>query len=50
MGVPDKFIEQGTQKELYKECGFDAEGIYSAVKALIKPRILQTSSRQIFSQ
>ena len=50
MGVPDKFIEQGTQKELYKECGFDAEGIYSAVKALIKPRIFQTSSRQIFSQ
>lgn len=50
MGVPDKFIEQGTQIELYKECGFDAEGIYSAVKAMIKPRIFRTSSSQIFSR
>jgi 1-deoxy-D-xylulose-5-phosphate synthase len=50
MGVPDKFIEQGSQKELYKECGFDAEGIYAAVKAMIKPQVLQTSSKQIFFQ
>ncbi len=50
MGVPDKFIEQGSQKELYKECGFDTEGIYQAVRTLIKPKVLQASSRQIFSQ
>ncbi|MBN2213888.1 MAG: 1-deoxy-D-xylulose-5-phosphate synthase [Bacteroidales bacterium] len=50
MGVPDKFIEQGSQKELYKECGFDSEGIYNVVKALIKPRILQTSTKQISFQ
>jgi 1-deoxy-D-xylulose-5-phosphate synthase len=50
MGVPDKFIEQGSQKELYKECGFDAEGIYAAVKTMIKPRVLQPSSKQIFFQ
>jgi 1-deoxy-D-xylulose-5-phosphate synthase len=40
LGVPDRFIEQGTQQELYKECGFDAEGIYQTVKALVMPRIL----------
>jgi 1-deoxy-D-xylulose-5-phosphate synthase len=50
LGVPDKFVEQGSQKELYEECGFDAEGIYTAVKTLIKPRILHTSSRKIFFQ
>jgi 1-deoxy-D-xylulose-5-phosphate synthase len=37
LGVPDRFIEQGTQQELYKECGFDADSIYKAVKAMIKP-------------
>lgn len=50
MGVPDKFIEQGSQKELYKACGFDADGIYAAVRAMIKPGVLQPSSKQIFFQ
>jgi 1-deoxy-D-xylulose-5-phosphate synthase len=27
LGIPDYFVEHGTQKELYHECGFDAEGI-----------------------
>jgi 1-deoxy-D-xylulose-5-phosphate synthase len=40
LGVPDRFIEQGTQQELYKECGFDTESIYQAVKALVKPNVL----------
>ena len=32
LGVPDRFIEHGTQQELYKECGYDAEAIMDAVK------------------
>lgn len=32
LGVPDRFIEHGTVPELKKECGFDAEGIYAAIK------------------
>ncbi|HJX70885.1 MAG TPA: 1-deoxy-D-xylulose-5-phosphate synthase [Bacteroidales bacterium] len=44
LGVPDKFIEQGSQKELYKECGFDAEGIISAIKAMVKPRVFSKVS------
>jgi 1-deoxy-D-xylulose-5-phosphate synthase len=28
LGVPDRFIEQGTPEQLYKECGFDTDGIY----------------------
>lgn len=31
LGVPDRFIEQGSLKELHRECGFDAEGIAQAI-------------------
>ncbi len=27
LGIPDYFVAHGSQKELYHECGFDAEGI-----------------------
>ena len=27
LGLPDRFIEQGTQEEMYKELGLDSEGI-----------------------
>ncbi|MCD4735440.1 MAG: 1-deoxy-D-xylulose-5-phosphate synthase, partial [Bacteroidales bacterium] len=32
LGVPDKYIAQGKPEELYKECGFDVEGIINTVK------------------
>ncbi|MCK9617846.1 MAG: 1-deoxy-D-xylulose-5-phosphate synthase [Lentimicrobiaceae bacterium] len=32
LGIPDRFIEQGTPEQLYHECGFDAEGIAEAVR------------------
>jgi len=32
LGVPDKFIEQGSVGELHHLCGYDAEGIIKAVK------------------
>jgi 1-deoxy-D-xylulose-5-phosphate synthase len=31
MGIPDYFVEHGTQQELWHECGYDAEGIRKAV-------------------
>ncbi len=31
LGIPDRFIEHGTQPELYKECGYDQESIYREV-------------------
>lgn len=34
LGIPDSFIEQGTQRQLYKECGFDAAGIADSVRLL----------------
>ncbi|WP_423129473.1 1-deoxy-D-xylulose-5-phosphate synthase [Gaoshiqia sp. Z1-71] len=35
LGVPDLFIDHGTQEELYRECGFDQKGIYQAIVDLI---------------
>lgn len=40
LGIPDKFIEHGTQQQLYKECGFDVEGIYQTAKRLIVPKVV----------
>jgi 1-deoxy-D-xylulose-5-phosphate synthase len=30
LGIPDRFVEQGTPAELYHECGIDLEGIVNA--------------------
>jgi 1-deoxy-D-xylulose-5-phosphate synthase len=35
LGIPDYFVEHGTQEELYRECGFDAEGIELAIREVI---------------
>ena len=36
MGIPDKFIEQGTQAEEREECGIDPESIYRQISAEMK--------------
>jgi 1-deoxy-D-xylulose-5-phosphate synthase len=38
LGIPDYFIEHGTQEELIKECGFDAEGIEVAIREVLVKR------------
>lgn len=35
MGVPDRFVEQGTQQELYAEIGIDTEGIIRKIRTMI---------------
>jgi len=35
LGIPDYFVEQGTQEELYSECGYDAEGIELAIREIL---------------
>jgi 1-deoxy-D-xylulose-5-phosphate synthase len=35
LGIPDYFVEHGTQEELIKECGFDAEGIELAIREVL---------------
>jgi 1-deoxy-D-xylulose-5-phosphate synthase len=34
LGIPDRVVEHGEQLELHKECGFDPQGIASAVRNL----------------
>ena len=34
LGIPDRLVEHGEQPELYRECGYDADGIARAVRAL----------------
>jgi 1-deoxy-D-xylulose-5-phosphate synthase len=40
LGIPDRFVDQGTQEELYRECGYDAEGIEVAARNLVQSKIL----------
>ena len=35
LGIPDHFIEHGTQTELYKECGFYEEHVIEAARQLV---------------
>jgi 1-deoxy-D-xylulose-5-phosphate synthase len=35
LGIPDYFVEHGTQDELIHECGFDADGIAAAVREMV---------------
>ena len=37
LGIPDRFIEHGTQLELHRECGFDPDGIYRAAQKILEP-------------
>jgi 1-deoxy-D-xylulose-5-phosphate synthase len=36
LGIPDKYIEHGTQDELYAECGFDVNGMIAAVNEMLE--------------
>jgi 1-deoxy-D-xylulose-5-phosphate synthase len=35
LGIPDYFVEQGSQEELSRECGFDQMGIEKAIRNMI---------------
>lgn len=32
LGIPDRFVEHGTQQELYAECGYDAASIAACIR------------------
>ena len=36
LGIPNRFVEHGSQAQLYKECGFDVEGICNAVREMVE--------------
>jgi 1-deoxy-D-xylulose-5-phosphate synthase len=40
LGIPDRFIDHGTQEQLQRICGFDSEGIVQSVRSLVTSKIL----------
>ena len=36
LGIPDYFVEHGTQEELTRQCGFDQVGIENAVREILR--------------
>ncbi|GIV02538.1 MAG: 1-deoxy-D-xylulose-5-phosphate synthase 1 [Fimbriimonadales bacterium] len=38
MGLPDRFIEHGSQKELLAEVGLDEESVACQIRSLVRPR------------
>ena len=44
LGIPDKYINHGTQKELWNECQFDAQAI---VKQIKKSLSIKTPSKEL---
>lgn len=36
LGIPDTFIEHGSQQQLYKLCGYDEEAIYNQICTLLE--------------
>jgi 1-deoxy-D-xylulose-5-phosphate synthase len=43
LGIPDAYIQQGTQKELWDECGFDTKAIVQTVKEMLNLGLLKKS-------
>lgn len=36
LGIPDEFIEHGTQQQLYAECGYDKNGIAACIRKMME--------------
>lgn len=41
LGIPDRFVEQGTLEELHHECGIDIEGIMKAAEEMVSVSKMQ---------
>jgi 1-deoxy-D-xylulose-5-phosphate synthase len=39
LGVPDRFIDHGSQQQLWAECGYDKDGIVAKVKEMIGVKV-----------
>jgi 1-deoxy-D-xylulose-5-phosphate synthase len=35
LGIPDRYVEHGTQPELWAECGYDEHSIYKTAKEMV---------------
>lgn len=39
LGIPDRFIEHGTQQQLYAECGYDEKAVYRQIGCMLNKKI-----------
>lgn len=39
LGIPDYVVQQGDQPELWRECGYDAQGIVEAVREMVSKKV-----------
>jgi len=42
MGIPDRLVEHGKPAELYRECGYDAEGIMKQIQKILQDELSLT--------
>ena len=42
LGIPDRIVEHGSQKELHKECHYDAQAIAACAREMMKDRVKVT--------
>ena len=47
LGIPDTYIEHGEPQELWKECGFDEEGLLTAILELFQTKKNNTSKQAL---
>ena len=40
LGIPDRIVEHGSLKELYRECEYDAQAIGEAVREMVKDSVM----------
>lgn len=39
LGIPDYVVQQGSQEELWHECGYDKDGIVNTVRELMSEKV-----------
>ena len=44
VGIPDQFVEQGTQAELRSQLGLDADGIVATIKKSLQEKQIRLSA------
>ncbi|HRQ51299.1 MAG TPA: transketolase C-terminal domain-containing protein, partial [Agriterribacter sp.] len=47
LGIPDRVIEQGTPRELQKECGYDTAAIADAVREMMDQKLNSPAKKSI---
>lgn len=50
LGLPDRFVEQGSQAELLRECGLDADGLVRQINAFLQRDACQTRATRVQSR